>query len=114
MTDETVEVKTAFFSGKVSSANLNTIFTVMGFVLTCLIAYSLWIHTTEAKDSIKAVATDLKESNKEVATALRDANKELAVSLREVTQATREQTCLLSIPQNERERNTEVCKRISR
>ena len=77
---------------KVSSASLNTLFTVLGFMLTCLIAFVLYNHSTETKD----------------------ASKELAQALREQTQAAREQTCIISMPQERREQNSELCKRISR
>ena len=79
-------------SFKVSSANLNTLFTVLGFILTCLIAYVLYNHGNETKD----------------------ASKELAQALREQTQAAREQTCIISLPQERREQNSELCKRIAR
>ena len=79
-------------SFKVSSANLNTLFTVLGFILTALIAWTLYNHSSDTKD----------------------ASKELATALREQTQAAREQNCLISLPQERREQNSEICKRISR
>jgi len=79
-------------SFKVSSANLNTLFTVLGFILTALIAWVLFNHTNDTKD----------------------ASKELASAMKEMTQAAREQNCLISLPQDRREQNSEICKRISR
>lgn len=114
MSEESAEFKTPFFSGKVSSANLNTIFTVASFAIVCMLTYMTWTHAADAKDSIKEVASELKASNKDTAQALRDANKDLAISIKEQTQAIREQTCLLSLPQEKRESLAETCKRISR
>lgn len=44
----------------------------------------------------------------------REASKELVGALKEMTQAAREQNCLISMPQDRREQNAEICKRISR
>ena len=99
---------------KVSSANLNTIFTVFGFILTALIAWVLWFHTGESKDANKAVAIELKEANHVIAVTLKESNKELGTALKELTVASREQNCLLSIPLERRQENVEMCKRISR
>ena len=77
---------------KVSSANLNTLFTILGFIITCLIAWVLFTHSNDTKD----------------------ASKELAIAMREQTQAAREQNCLISLPQERREQNSELCKRIAR
>lgn len=111
---ETVEVKTAFFSGKVSSANLNTIFTVLGFALLCMLCYGFVAHARDSTDSVNRVAAELTAANKEVAVALKVANKELSDSLKDMAQATREQTCLISFSQEKREGNAEMCRRISR
>ena len=90
---QTVEASNPILGSlKVSSANLNTLFTVLGFVMTCLIAWVLYTHTSDAKD----------------------ATKELATALREQTVAAREQNCLISLPQERREQNSELCKRIAR
>ena len=77
---------------KVSSSNLNTLFTILGFILTALIAWVLYNHTNDSKA----------------------ASKELAGVMKEMTVAAREQNCLISLPQDRREQNAELCKRISR
>lgn len=77
---------------KVTSANLNTLFTILGFVVMVLVAWVLYNHTTDAKD----------------------ASKELATVMKEMTIAAREQNCLISLPQDRREQNAELCKRIAR
>ena len=90
---QTVEASNPILGSlKVSSANLNTLFTVLGFIVTCLVAYVLFSHTGETKE----------------------ASKELAAALREQTVAAREQTCIISLPQERREQNSELCKRIAR
>ena len=111
---ETVEAKTSFGSLKVSSANLNTIFTAFAFVMLCIVSWVLWSHTVDAKDTGKEVAGALKEANKETATVLKEANKDLTQILKELTQAAREQNCLMSMPEAKRPANAELCKRISR
>lgn len=101
-----------FFLGGVSGANLHLIFSFFSFALTCVIAWGIWTHTVDAKESARDMATVLKESNREIAVALKASNADLAVALRDLTQASREQTCILSLPQ--RDRSVEVCKRIVR
>lgn len=100
-------------SFKISSANLNTIFTVLGFVITCIIAWVLFSHNTEAKDSGKDVARELKEANREVAQTLKDSNKEISKVLGDLARALREQNCLNAFPTEKRHENAELCKRIS-
>ena len=111
---ESVEVtNTPLGSFKISSANLNTLATLLTFILVCLIAYVLASHNTEAKESNKEVAKELKESNKEVAQVLKETNRELTKVLNELARTTREQNCLLATPENRRAAMADVCKRIS-
>ncbi len=111
---ETVEADTAIGRFKISSANLNTLFTVMGFVLLCLVAWTLYAHATDAKDSGKVVAQELKEANKEVASALKESNKEISKVLNDLAQAMRERNCLESFTPQKRAENADLCKRLSR
>ena len=106
---------------KVSSANLNTIFTVFGFILTCLIAWVVWQHHAEAKDETKAVAAVLKESNKAIADALKENNaatvrafEKMTEEQRKSTDAIREIACLSDPSMRNRNDAREFCKRISR
>lgn len=106
---------------KVSGANVNTIFTVAGFILTCLIGWALFTHQTEAKDSGKEVAAALKESNREMAQALKDSNKDVAEAIKQMAAEQRkaneigkEQTCLLRLPTNARVNAEDFCRRMSR
>lgn len=111
---ETVEVtNTPLGSFKISSANLNTIITVLCFIVVCLIAYVLTAHSTEAKESGTKVAQELKEANREVAQALRESNREVAKVLNDLARAMREQNCLNAFPPERRHQNAELCKRIS-
>lgn len=117
---------------KVSGANVNTLFTIAGFILICILSVVLFTHQTEAKDNNKALAQVLKEANQEVAQALKDSNKEVAQALKDsnaaVTDAIkqmaieqrraneigREQTCLLTLPPDRRTNAGDFCKRLSR
>ena len=117
---QTVEADTALGKFKISSANLNTLFTVLGFVVLCIVAWVLWTHNVEAmdtrkdaKETGKAVAAELKEANKEVAQALKDSNREVAKVLNDLARAMREQNCLNAFPAEKRAQNAELCKRIS-
>ena len=70
--------------------SLNTLATILTMVLTALIAYVVWAHSGETKE----------------------ASKELTTALKEMTQAAREQNCLISMPMDRRD--PELCKRLSR
>lgn len=99
---------------KVSGANVTTMFTIGTFVLSAIIAWVLTSHTADAKDGSKEIARELKDSNREVSQALKDSNKELAVILKELVQSTREQNCLLSLPQERRAAGAYDCRRNAR
>jgi hypothetical protein len=87
---ETVDAEIAGQKVKLTGTNLNNLFTVLVFILVCLIAYVLWGHTGDAKE----------------------ASKFLAEAIKDQTQATREQTCVYTMPQTGA--TPELCKRISR
>jgi hypothetical protein len=110
---ETVEADTAVGKFKISGANLNNLATFATLVGVVLLCWVVWGHAGDAKESGKAIAAELKESNKAVAQELRESNKEMTLILKEMARATREQNCLLSLPQEQRQRNAETCRRIS-
>jgi hypothetical protein len=111
---EVVEANnTPFGSFKISSANLNTLVTILSFSLILLVTWTLYAHAGDAKDGTKAVASALLESNKEVATALRESSRETLQTLKEMARATRENNCLLGFEQSKRQPNAEFCKKIS-
>ena len=106
---------------KVSGANVNTLFTIVGFVVTCILAWVLFTHQSEAKDNGKALAQVMKESNQEFAHALKESNREvteaikqMAVEQRRANEIGREQTCLLTLPPDRRTNAGDFCKRLSR
>ena len=97
MSEETngADVAVEFAGQKVNLKNvksLNTLATIATLVLVCLIAYGGWLHVNHAN----AQATLLSETFKEM------------------TQAQREQNCLISIPESQREQKADFCKRITR
>lgn len=94
--------------------SLNTLATIATLIVVCLIGYMVFTHTADAKDNGKEIAAELKAQNKETAAILKDANRELSEVLKELARAAREQNCLLSLPQEKRIENVEICKRISR
>ena len=110
---ESVEADTAIGKFKITGANLNNLATfasLIGIVLLCWVVYG---HAGDAKETAKAIAAELREANKEVANALKESNKEMSSVLKEMARSTREQNCLLSLPQDQRQKNAELCKRLS-
>lgn len=75
---------------KLTGANLNTLFTILGFIVVCLIAWVLWTHTGDTKEASKALAEAIKDQ----------------------TVATREQTCVYTMPQTGA--TPDLCKRLAR
>lgn len=115
MNGETIEASNPTLgSFKISSTSLSALFTLLSFVLTCLIGWVLYAHAGDAKETGKIVAQELKEANKEVASSLKESNKEIAKALADLAQAMRERNCLDSFPLEKRERNAERCKLLSR
>ena len=72
--------------------SLNTLATIATLVLVCLIAYGGWLHVEHA--------------NKQAVL--------LSDTFKEMTQAQREQNCLIAIPESQREQKSDFCKRITR
>ena len=66
--------------------------------LLFLMSYILWEHKTDAKDA---------------QTQFVAAIKEMTIATRENVQAQREMNCLIALPQDRREGQTELCKRLS-
>lgn len=99
--------------------SLNTLATVLTMIIVCVLSYIVFAHAGDSKEGSKEVATILKESNKEVANALKDSNRELGIILREMTQAAREQNCLMrsgvaNLQPEKRQEVAELCKQLSR
>lgn len=120
--DQNVEVSNPILgSFKVSGQNLNTIFTVFGFIILVLVAWVLWSHHADAKDNEKNFAVVLKESNKVIADALKENNATIVRTLdkmteeqRKSTDAIREIACLSDPAMRNRQDARDFCKRISR
>lgn len=85
-----VEVKTPLVSLRAAGKDFLSISAAMGLGVLTAIAFMVYAHAQDSKN----------------------ANAELVRALRELTVAAREQNCLLSLPQNERDRDT--CRRLSR
>ena len=83
--------------------SLNTLATMATLLLTCVVGWIIFTHSSEAKDGLKEIAAELKVSN-----------KELSEVLKEMARASRETNCLLAMPPEKRAENVELCKRISR
>ncbi|MFZ2541031.1 MAG: hypothetical protein WAW75_04555 [Gallionella sp.] len=94
--------------------SLNTLATIATLLLTGVIGFIVFTHSSEAKDGIKEIAAELKASNKESAASMKESNKELGEVLKEMARAARETNCLLAMPPEKRIENVELCKRLSR
>ncbi len=113
MSDTEVDAEIAGQKVRVKGSDVNMIFTVSSFIGIVLIGYVIYTHADDAKKSDKEVAIELRDANREVAKVLKDQQKEMTEILKEMARATREQNCLLSLPQEQRQRNSELCKRLS-
>lgn len=76
---------------KLTGANMNTLFTVLGFVVGCLCLYALWTHTNDAREASRAFV---------------EAVKEQTAALKDQTATLRESNCLAVI------KDPEQCRRL--
>lgn len=87
-----VSADTAIGKFSFKGSNLNTLATVATLIVTCMIAYVVYAHAGEDKDT----------------------KKELIGAIKEMAQANREQTCMLRFEQKDRQHNADFCKQVSR
>jgi hypothetical protein len=104
MSDDAVKVQEldAEIAGqklKLVGGNLGTLLAVFTFIVCSMVGYMLYGHTADAKEAQSSFVA---------------AVKELTAVQREGTAAAREQNCLISIREAEREAKAEFCKRITR
>ena len=96
MSDEqnngSAEIKTPLGSLSFSGKSMSNFIAILSLVVLALIGYAMWEHKGDTKSKDDA----------------------LLETLQEMVQAQREQNCLIALPQNDRERNSEFCKRVSR
>ena len=97
---EELEVSAGDKKIKIRGSDLLT--SVIGMVMCTglgLFGYVLWEHKTDAR---------------ETAAILSAAINQMTTAQREMTQAQREQNCLIALPQDKRERQAMFCKNITR
>lgn len=80
------------------SGPVNTLFTVLTFFVVGLLAYGLYTHD---------------QNSKETALAFVGALKEQTAAMKDGTAVAREQNCLLKFSQEQRQVNAEFCKQIT-
>lgn len=96
---EEIEVGVGDKKLKVTGDSLNLFFTIIGVVMSAVVAWVLYTHTGDAK-----------EAQKEFVGAI----KEQTMAMREGTAVNREQTCLLKFdPTTRQGANADFCKQIS-
>ena len=100
---------------KIAGAHAGAIVGILTLVVVGAMAWTLHGHAADAREGGKEVAKELKEANREVAQALKESNKEVSRALQDFAAALRERNCLdqFHTPQ-EKARNADLCKRVSR
>lgn len=89
----TVELENSLLGKmKVSSSNINLLFTILGCIVGVVTAVLLYFHMLGSRQD----------------------SKEFTDAMRQNAQATREQNCLITFPQEKRESNAGLCKQMSR
>lgn len=92
MASEEIDAEIGGQKFSLKTASLNTVATVATLILVSVVAYIMWGHASDTKE----------------------ASRDLSLALKDMTQAAREQNCLISLPQERREQNADLCKRLSR
>jgi len=88
----------ALGSIKIFGTDLNSFFTILGFIVGCIIATVLWTHHADVQAGGKEVAKELKDANKEVASVLKESNREIAKVLGELAKQVKIKNCTDAIP----------------
>jgi len=96
---EEVSAEVAGQKIRITGQRLNDLFTILTFVLICLIGYVLYTHQQDAKDAAKEFVGAIKEQT---------------IAVREQTVAARENNCLQRFEQKDRPQQYEFCKQLSR
>lgn len=101
MSDDRDEAAITTPAGSVSykGKRMAEFITVISLCVLGIMAYVLYDHKNDAK-----------ESN----TLMRDAIKEMTTAQKDGVAAQREMNCLISVAQDQRERNADLCKRLAR
>ena len=92
-------LKTAVGEINLENVSLNTFFTLIGFLLIVLISFALWEHREDSKSHGREIVVTFKE---------------MVAEQKMMTQAMRESNCLTSLSPEERKRDSELCKRVTR
>ena len=110
-----LDVKTPF--GSISANGIkrtSEIIAILSLVIMAVMLYAFWQHSVEAKESGGAIAAQLKENRED----RQQAQRELLQAIREQTRANKLQSCLLSIPMEQRQQQFEnpnsLCQRLAR
>ncbi len=92
---QSAEIDTPAGKLKVSGANLNTLFTVLGFIISCVIAWTLFAHQQDSKESGREFVGAIKEQTQ---------------TMKESQRLQREQNCLMYA---RKDFDPELCRRLS-
>lgn len=111
--DMEVDLEIGGQKGKIKGSDINMLFTVSCFIGIVLNGYVSYTHSEDQKKTTREVSIELRDTNKEIARVLKENSREMSDVLKEMARATREQNCLLSLPQEQRQRNADTCKRIT-
>lgn len=101
MSEENGDTKLDVSKSGISISGKKTaeLITILSLVVTAILAFGLWAHDKSTASSAENLHQILKESNE---------------TQKAMLQAQREQNCLISLPQGQRENQAQFCKQISR
>lgn len=106
----TTPLGTVSMNGK-KTAEFISIMSLCGLLV---VGYALWNHKAQAEEGFKATQAILKENQ----VSQRESFRELTNALKEQTRQQKYQTCILSIPVSEREREYQnpngLCARLTK
>ena len=87
---------------------------ILSLVVMAVLSYGFYVHTADAKDDAKAIQDSLKEDRAQRAVA----NEKLLQAIQEQSRATKLQTCILSVPEAQRQQQFDnpnsLCNRLAR
>lgn len=114
MEDDKLEIKTPFVSVNGKTKVISELISILALCVTGILAYAFWIHGVQASTSEVELKYILKENQKQQ----NENFSQLRKDLRDQNKNQQYQTCLLSLPLKDREKEYNSvngwCSRITR
>lgn len=112
-----VDAETALGKYKITGASLNNLATFAGLIGIVLLCWMIYGHAGEQKEGLKEMAAEIKQASKDASQVTKESNKEISDAIKDMVRATREQNCILSLPNmpaEQRRLSIDSCRRNSR